>query len=164
MRKNYKTVAKSLKNASNYNTVVDTTNAIDNIIRENSNDSEYERYIKRVKSYDELVAYVTSNVTAIEFYYQIELKKMSNNSLSVKTRKTADNRISKRICRIDSAYDKIRITSDRVDVLRDVHESFDERTDASMHHYAIVKLSVDEFASVFNKIISNAKSLNLLTA
>lgn len=157
MRKTYKNYNKDARNASSFNTVADTVNSIDAIVRENSDDSAYERYLKRVKSYDELVTYVTSNVTSLEFYYQVEFKRMSNNSLSVKANR-------KRICRIDSAYDKIRITSDRVEVLRDVHSSFDERTDASMHHYAIVKFSVDEFSEVFQKIINNAKALNILTA
>lgn len=157
MRKTYKNYNKTDRQLASFNTVSDSINAIDTIVRENSEDNAYERYLKRVKTYDELVAYVTSNVTSLNFYYQVEFKKMSNNSLSVKAN-------HKRICRIDSAYDKIRITSDRVDILRDTHESFDERVDASMHHYAVIKFSVDEFASVFDKIIKNAKSLNLLTA
>ena len=157
MRKNYKNFSKADRKSASFNTVADISNSVDSIIRENSDDASYERYLKRVKSYDELVSYVTSNVTSLNFYYQVEFKKMSNNSLSVKANR-------KRICRIDSAYDKVRITTDRVDVLRDTHSSFDERVDASMHHYAVIKFSVDEFASVFDKIIKNAKSLNLLTA
>lgn len=157
MRKNYKNYSKSDRQLASFNTVSDSVNAIDSVMRENSSDQEFERYLKRVKSYDELVTYVTSNITSLSFYYQVEFKKMSNNSLSVKANR-------KRICRIDSAYDKIRVTTDRVDVLRDVHNSFEERTDASMHHYAVIKFSVDEFSEVFQKIINNAKAMNLLTA
>jgi len=157
MRKNYKNYSKSDRQSASFNTVADTVNNIDAIVRENSDDTSYEKYLKRVKSYDELVTYVTSNVTSLSFYYQVEFKKMSNNSLSVKANR-------KRICRIDSAYDKVRITTDRVEVLRNTHSSFNERTDASMHHYAVIKFSVDEFAEVFSKIIENAKVMNLLTA
>ena len=157
MRKQYRNYSNELKNVATFNTIDAMINSYDSIIRENSDDQTFERYTKRVKSYDELVSYVTSNVTALEFYYQVEFKKMSNNSLSVKANK-------KRICRIDSAYDKVRITSDRVDVLRNTHESFEERHDASYHHYAVVKFDAEEFAEVFSKIIENAKKMNLLTA
>lgn len=157
MRKNYKNYSKIDKQNASFNTVADISNSVDNIVRENSDAVSYERYLKRVKSYDELVTYVTSNVTSLNFYYEVEFKKMSNNSLSVKANK-------KRICRIDSAYDKVRITTDRVGVLRNAHESFDERVDASMHHYAVIKFDVDEFSEVFQKIIENAKAMNLLTA
>lgn len=158
MRKNYKNYNKTARIASSFNIVADTYNNVDAIVRENSDSNAYERYLKRVKTYDELVSYVTSNVASLEFYYNVTFKKMSNDSLSVKTLN------NKRICRIDSAYDKIRITTDRVNVLRNVHDSFEERIDPSMHHYAVIKFSVDEFSEVFQKIINNAKAMNLLTA
>ena len=158
MRKQYRNFSNELKSVATFNTIDAMMNSYDSIIRENSNEQDFERYTKRVKSYDELVSYVTSNVTALDFYYNVTFKKMSNNSLSVKTHN------NKRICRIDSAYDKVRITSDRVDVLRNTHESFEERRDASFHHYSVIKFNASEFAEVFQKIIENAKAMNLLTA
>ena len=147
MRKQYRNYSNELKNSANYNTVEKTLATIDSFVRENSTEIEYEKYLKRVKSYEDLVSYITSNVTSLEFYYNVIFKKMSNNSLSVKKE-------NKRICRIDSAYNKIKIVTDRENMFYNLDYKTTTRSD--FRRYFTILCDTEEFSEIFSQICKNA--------
>ena len=122
---------------------------IDSIVASNVSVADYASYKKRVKTYDELCSYVNENVTDISVYYNIEMKKLKNNSLAIKFRDQ-----NKRICRIDSAYDEIRITTDRLNHF--AHLKYDEHVRRDCRVYATILLDEDEFTDVFMTICKNA--------
>lgn len=126
------------------------TAVIDEIVKENSNISEYNKYAKRVKTYSELCSYINEYVSDINIYYNIDMKRLKNDSLSVKYKDQ-----NKRICRIDSARDKVKIVTDRACMFNKLdcqkHTRSDYRT------YYTLTIDADQFFETFTQICKNAQ-------
>lgn len=126
------------------------TSVIDEIVKENSNISEYNKYSKRVKTYSELCSYINENISDINIYYNIDMKELKNHSLSVKYRDE-----NKRICRIDSARDKVKIVTDRACMFSNL--KCQKHTRSDFRTYYTITIDADEFFDTFTTICKNAK-------
>ena len=125
------------------------TRVINEIVAENSTISEFNRYAKRVKSYDELCALINENISDLDIYYNIEMKKLKNNSLSVKYRDE-----NKRICRIDSAREKVKIITDRSAMFNNLKCERHQRSDFRV--YYTMTIEAEDFTEIFTEICRNA--------
>lgn len=123
---------------------------INEIVRENSSIAEYNKYNKRVKSYNELCSYINENISDINIYYNIDMKELKNHSLAVKYRDE-----NKRICRIDSARDKVKIVTDRSEMFKNLNCQKHTRSD--FRTYYTITIDADQFFETFTAICKNAK-------
>lgn len=123
---------------------------INEIIRENSSIADYNKYNKRVKSYNELCSYINENISDINIYYNIDMKELKNHSLAVKYKDQ-----NKRICRIDSARDKVKIVTDRSEMFNNL--KCQKHTRSDFRTYYTLLIDADEFFETFSTICKNAK-------
>lgn len=127
-----------------------TNKVISEIVAENSTAVEYAKYAKRVKSYSELCSLINENISDINVYYNIDMKQLKNDSLSVKYRDQ-----NKRICRIDSAYEKVKIVTDRACMFNKL-ENVKKHVRSDFRTYYTVTIDADLFFNTFSQICENA--------
>ena len=106
-----------------------------------------------VMSFEAIAKYIARTIDDQHVFNNIDFKRMKNDSVSVKYKDR-----NKRICRIDSAYNKIRITTDRIAMLNDI-DNVVEHTKTNCRVYATVLVDKDEFAVTLCKIAKNANIL-----
>ena len=126
------------------------TRVINEIVAENSTIAEYNKYNKRVKTYHELCDYINENISDINIYYNIDMKRLKNDSLSVKYKDE-----NKRICRIDSARDKVKIVTDRACMFSNL--KCEKHTRSDFRTYYTLLIDADQFFDTFTTICKNAQ-------
>lgn len=106
-----------------------------------------------IMSFESLVKFTARTIDNQQVFNNIDFKRMKNDSLSVKYKDK-----NKRICRIDSAYDKIRFTTDRVAMFNNI-DNVAEHTKTNCRIYATVLVDKEDFAITLYKIAKNASIL-----
>ena len=144
MKKNYSI---NEINATNVNIMSDSEQ-----LKEHTSEQQFAKYDKRVKTYSELCDYVNEAVKDFTVFYSIDMKQLKNKSLSVKYRDA-----NKRICRIDSAYNKIKIVTDRSEMFSSL--KCEKHTRSDFRTYYTITCSADDFEQLFEQICKNAKIL-----
>lgn len=104
-------------------------------------------------SFESIVKFTARTIDNQSVFNNIDFKRMKNDSLSVKYKDQ-----NKRICRIDSAYDKIRFTTDRV-AMFDSIDNVAEHTKTNCRVYATVLVNKEDFAETLYRIARNANIL-----
>ena len=106
-----------------------------------------------IMSFESIAKYVARTIDNQSVFNNIDMKRMKNDSVSVKYKDR-----NKRICRIDSAYDKIRFTTDRV-AMFDSIDNVALHTKTNCRIYATVLVDKDDFAETLYRIARNANIL-----
>lgn len=107
----------------------------------------------QIMNFESIVKYTTRTIDDQNVFNNIEFKRMKNDSVSVKYRDA-----NKRICRIDSAFDKIRFTTDRI-AMFDSIENVATHTKTNCRIYATVLVDKTDFAETLYRIARNANIL-----
>ncbi len=108
---------------------------------------------KKAMSFEQLVKYTARTIDSQSVFNNIDMRRMKNDSVSVKYKDR-----NKRICRIDTAYDKIRFTTDRTVMFKDI-ENVSEHVKTNCRVYATVLVDKSEFEYTLYKICENANIL-----
>lgn len=107
----------------------------------------------QIMSFEQIAKFTARTIDNQSIFNNIDMKRMKNDSVSVKYKDR-----NKRICRIDSAYDKIRFTTDRVAMFNNIANVV-EHTKTNCRVYATVLVDKDDFAETLYRIARNANIL-----
>lgn len=107
---------------------------------------------KKAMSFENIVKYTSRVIDNQTVFNQIEYKRMSNNSVAVKYKNS-----NKRICRIDTAYDKMRIVTNRIQMFDSL--DYVEHYKKDMRVYRTILCNKEDFAYNLYRICENAMLL-----
>ena len=103
----------------------------------------------QIMSFEAIAKMFARRVDDQAIFSQIEMKRMANDSVSVKYRDR-----NRRICRIDSAYDKVRFTTDRVAMFSGLDAT--EHTKTNCRVYSTILVDKADVDYTLYKICQNA--------
>lgn len=105
---------------------------------------------KQAMSFEAIAKMVARRVDDQAIFSQIEMKRMKNDSVSVKYKGR-----NKRICRIDTAYDQVRFTTDRVSMFNGLN-GVAEHAKTNCRVYATLLVPKEDVDYTLYKICQNA--------
>lgn len=107
---------------------------------------------QKALSFEQIAKLFAKTVDDADIFRQLDFKRMKNDSLSVKYKNQ-----NKRICRIDTAYEKIRFTTDRTYMFNNIEHVELHTKRNNCHVYATVLVDKSEFEFTLAKIAENAR-------